>query len=293
MIGAAYEYLIKDFADTAGSKGGEFYTPRAVVRMMVELARPTAGMRIYDPCVGSGGMLIHAKEYIDEHGGDSGNLFLAGQDANSGSWVMATMNMLFHGAKSFSLKTGDTLTNPLHPEADFDLVLSNPPFSMDYKEDEVPHREDRMPYGIAPEKGKADLMFLQHMLDMVRVKGGSVFTVMPHGVLFRGGGEQKIRTKLLDAHLIEAVIGLAPNLFYGTGIPACVIVLRPRSSGPRISGTRCCSSTPTASTRRCARRACCCPSTSRRSSRLSTPTRMSKASRRWWTGATWRRTPTT
>ncbi|MFF9506169.1 N-6 DNA methylase [Streptomyces sp. NPDC014724] len=233
MIGAAYEYLIKDFADTAGSKGGEFYTPRAVVRMMVELARPTAGMRIYDPCVGSGGMLIHAKEYIDEHGGDSGNLFLAGQDANSGSWVMATMNMLFHGAKSFSLKTGDTLTNPLHPEADFDLVLSNPPFSMDYKEDEVPHLGDRMPYGAAPEKGKADLMFLQHMLHMVQGRGGSVFTVMPHGVLFRGGGEQKIRTKLLDAHLVEAVIGLAPNLFYGTGIPACVIVLRPPEQRPK------------------------------------------------------------
>ncbi|WP_406342966.1 N-6 DNA methylase [Streptomyces sp. NBC_00648] len=232
MIGAAYEYLIKDFADTAGSKGGEFYTPRAVVRMMVELARPTAGMRIYDPCVGSGGMLIHAKEYIDEHGGDSGDLFLAGQDANSGSWVMATMNMLFHGAKSFSLKTGDTLTNPLHPEADFDLVLSNPPFSMDYKQDEVPHLKDRMPYGEAPEKGKADLMFLQHMLHMVRGRGGSVFTVMPHGVLFRGGGEQRIRTELLDADLIEAVIGLAPNLFYGTGIPACVIVLRAPGQKP-------------------------------------------------------------
>ncbi|MFD5412226.1 type I restriction-modification system subunit M [Streptomyces nojiriensis] len=233
MIGAAYEYLIKDFADTAGSKGGEFYTPRAVVRMMVELARPTAGMRIYDPCVGSGGMLIHAKEYIDEHGGDSGNLFLAGQDANSGSWVMATMNMLFHGAKTFSLKTGDTLTNPLHPEGNFDLVLSNPPFSMDYKQAGVPHLKSRMPYGEAPEKGKADLMFLQHMLDMVRGKGGSVFTVMPHGVLFRGGGEQRIRTALLDADLIEAVIGLAPNLFYGTGIPACVIVLRAPGHKPQ------------------------------------------------------------
>ncbi|GHH13419.1 hypothetical protein GCM10018780_53090 [Streptomyces lanatus] len=122
MIGAAYEYLIKDFADSAGSKGGEFYTPRAVVRMMVELARPHGGMRIYDPCVGSGGMLIHAMEYVDEHGEDSKDLRLAGQDANSGSWVMATMNMLFHGAKHFSLKTGDTLTNPLHPERDFDLV---------------------------------------------------------------------------------------------------------------------------------------------------------------------------
>lgn len=230
MIGAAYEYLIKDFADTAGSKGGEFYTPRAVVRMMVELARPHGDMRVYDPCVGSGGMLIHAMEYVDEHGGDSRNLGLAGQDANSGSWVMATMNMLFHGAKKFSLRTGDTLTNPLHPEADFDLVLSNPPFSMDYKKDEVPRLKQRMPYGETSERGKADLMFLQHMLDMVKRRSGTVFTVMPHGVLFRGGEEQKIRAKLLMEHdLIEAVIGLAPNLFYGTGIPACVLVLRPPS----------------------------------------------------------------
>ncbi|MDF3142308.1 MULTISPECIES: class I SAM-dependent DNA methyltransferase [unclassified Streptomyces] len=227
MIGAAYEYLIKDFADTAGSKGGEFYTPRAVVRMMVELARPHGGMRIYDPCVGSGGMLIHAMEYVDEHGEDSKDLRLAGQDANSGSWVMATMNMLFHGAKHFSLRTGDTLTNPLHPERDFDLVLSNPPFSMDYKQSEVPNLLSRMPHGQTSERGKADLMFLQHMLDMVKQRDGSVFTVMPHGVLFRGGEEQKIRAKLLGADLIEAVIGLAPNLFYGTGIPACVIALRP------------------------------------------------------------------
>ncbi|MEV8032668.1 class I SAM-dependent DNA methyltransferase [Streptomyces sp. NPDC086182] len=226
MIGAAYEYLIKDFADSAGSKGGEFYTPRSVVRMMVELARPHGGMRIYDPCVGSGGMLIHAMEYIDEHGEDSDDLLLAGQDANSGSWVMATMNMLFHGAKHFSLKTGDTLTNPMHPEGDFDLVLSNPPFSMDYKQAEVPNLLTRMPHGQTSERGKADLMFLQHMLDMVKKRAGAVFTVMPHGVLFRGGDERKIRAELLRLDLIEAVIGLAPNLFYGTGIPACVIVLR-------------------------------------------------------------------
>ncbi|WP_294008073.1 class I SAM-dependent DNA methyltransferase [Streptomyces sp.] len=230
MIGAAYEYLIKDFADSAGSKGGEFYTPRAVVRMMVELARPHGDMRVYDPCVGSGGMLIHAMEYVDEHGGDSRNLGLAGQDANSGSWVMATMNMLFHGAKKFSLRTGDTLTAPLHPEGGFDLVLSNPPFSMDYKKDEIPRLQERMPYGETSERGKADLMFLQHMLDMVKRRSGAVFTVMPHGVLFRGGDEQKIRARLLMEHdLIEAVIGLAPNLFYGTGIPACVLVLRPPS----------------------------------------------------------------
>ncbi|MET8133335.1 N-6 DNA methylase [Streptomyces sp. NPDC005251] len=226
MIGAAYEYLIKDFADSAGRMGGEFYTPRSVVRMMVELARPHGGMRIYDPCVGSGGMLIHAMEYVDEHGEDSDDLLLAGQDANSGSWVMATMNMLFHGAKHFSLKTGDTLTNPMHPEGDFDLVLSNPPFSMDYKQAQVPNLLTRMPHGQTPERGKTDLMFLQHMLDMVKKRAGAVFTVMPHGVLFRGGEERKIRAELLKHDLIEAVVGLAPNLFYGTGIPACVIVLR-------------------------------------------------------------------
>lgn len=194
--------------------------------MMVELARPKSGMKIYDPCVGSGGMLIHAKEYIEEHGGDSDNLSLAGQDANSGSWVMATMNMIFHGAKDFSLRTGDTLTNPLHLDKSFDLVLSNPPFSMDYKQEEVLQLKQRMPYGATSERGKADLMFLQHMLHMVRGDGGSVFTVMPHGVLFRGSTERDIRTELVNADLIEAVIGLAPNLFYGTGIPACVLVLR-------------------------------------------------------------------
>jgi type I restriction enzyme M protein len=230
MIGAAYEYLIKEFADSAGSKGGEFYTPRAVVRMMVELARPHARMKIYDPCVGSGGMLIHAKEYIDEHGGDFEDLFLAGQDANSGSWVMATMNMLFHGVPDhqFELHTGDTLSNPLHTHRDFDLVLSNPPFSMDYSKTGIGEDiKERMPYGETSERGKADLMFLQHMLAMVRdSKSGSVFTVMPHGVLFRGSTERDIREALVEADLIEAVIGLAPNLFYGTGIPACVLVLR-------------------------------------------------------------------
>jgi type I restriction enzyme M protein len=234
MIGAAYEYLIKEFADSAGSKGGEFYTPRAVVRMMVELARPHARMRIYDPCVGSGGMLIHAKEYVDEHGGNSKDLFLAGQDANSGSWVMATMNMLFHGADEFELHTGDTLSNPLHAERNFNLVLSNPPFSMDYDKSAIEDIKDRMPHGETSERGKADLMFLQHMLAMVEdAEEGSVFTVMPHGVLFRGSTEQEIRAKLIEADLIEAVIGLAPNLFYGTGIPACVLVLRSGGQKPR------------------------------------------------------------
>ena len=226
VIGAAYEYLLKDFADSAGTKGGEFYTPRAVVRMMVELARPRAGHSVYDPCVGSGGMLIHAKDYIEEHGGNTEDLALAGQDANNGSWVMATMNMLFHGAHDFDLRTGDTLSQPLHLDRSFDIVLSNPPFSMDYQAADIGDLEDRMPHGQTSEKGKADLMFLQHMLHMVKGRGGSVFTVMPHGVLFRGGAEEKIRAKIIEADLLEAVIGLPSNVFYGTGIPACVLVLR-------------------------------------------------------------------
>ncbi|MGW2178431.1 N-6 DNA methylase [Streptomyces sp. NPDC001732] len=228
VIGAAYEYLLKDFADSAGAKGGEFYTPRAVVRMMVELARPQANQHVYDPCVGSGGMLIHTKEYIEEHGGDTEDLALAGQDANNGSWVMATMNMLFHGASDFDLRTGDTLTNPLHIDKSYDVVLSNPPFSMDYKAEDLPDLDGRMKYGYTSEKGKADLMFLQHMLYMVEGRGGSVFTVMPHGVLFRSGAEGDIRTRLIEDDLLEAVIGLPSNIFYGTGIPACVLVLRAR-----------------------------------------------------------------
>ncbi|MFD7426178.1 N-6 DNA methylase [Streptomyces sp. NPDC059818] len=233
LIGAAYEYLIKEFADTAGRKGGEFYTPRAVVRVMVELLRPQQGMRIYDPCVGSGGMLIHAKEYVEEHGGDSSDMFFAGQDANSGSWGMATMNMVLHGVRRFDLRTGDTLAEPAHvPASDadrFDGVLSNPPFSMDYTLSDLSHAAQRTTYGATSERGKADLMFLQHMLWETKRegRGGMTITVMPHGVLFRDGGEQEIRTKLLDEGAIEAVIGLAPNLFYGTGIPACILVLRP------------------------------------------------------------------
>ncbi|MBU7596825.1 type I restriction-modification system subunit M [Streptomyces sp. P38-E01] len=237
MIGAAYEYMIKHFADSAGSKGGEFYTPRAVVRMMVELARPQENWGVYDPCVGSGGMLIHAREYVEEQGQNAASLVLDGQDANSGSKVMATMNMLFHGASKYNLQVGDTLTNPLHTPGEYHLVLSNPPFSADYTRSAVPHRHERMKYGATSERGKADLMFLQHMLHMVGPKSGSVFTVMPHGVLFRGGEEQRIRAQLVEKDLLEAVIGLAPNLFYGTGIPACVLVLRaPGGKKPRRHG---------------------------------------------------------
>ncbi|WP_308401905.1 N-6 DNA methylase [Streptomyces shenzhenensis] len=233
VMGAAYEYLIKAFADSGGRAGGEFYTPRPVVRMMVDLLAPEPGMRIYDPCVGSGGMLVSAKEYVEEHGGDASAMFFAGQDANNGSWATATVNLVLHGVRRFDLRTGDTLTAPAHvPTSDvdrFDGVLSNPPFSMDYTLSDLAYPEQRAAYGVTGERGKADLMFVQHMLWETRRqgRGGTVVTVMPLGVLYRGGGERTVRTKLLDDDTIEAVIGLAPNLFHGTGMPACVLVLRP------------------------------------------------------------------
>jgi type I restriction enzyme M protein len=235
LLGAAYEYLIRDFADSAGKKGGEFYTPRSVVRMMVRIAEPTEGMRIYDPCSGSGGMLILSKEYLEERQMNSRNLLLCGQESNGAVWAISKMNMLLHGISDADMQNGDTLAEPLHREGGelmrFDRVLTNPPFSQNYDEDGLPYRE-RFRFGFCPQKGKkADLMFVQHMLAVLRA-GGMAVTVMPHGVLFRGGKERAIRTGILDEDLLDAVIGLGPNLFYGTGIPACILVLRAPNAKP-------------------------------------------------------------
>lgn len=242
LLGAAYEYLIGEFADSAGKKGGEFYTPRSVVRMMVRLVKPEQHHSIYDPCVGSGGMLIMAKEYIDEHGGDGRRADLCGQEANGTVWSIAKMNMLLHGISSADLRNEDTLAEPQHVEGGelmrFDRVLSNPPFSINWGSAETDRagqsvwtpkfRAERFRYGeVSLGSKKADLMFLQHMVAVLR-DGGQLATVMPHGVLFRGGEERAIRGAMIEADLIEAVIGLPANLFYGTGIPACVLVLRQR-----------------------------------------------------------------
>ncbi|MDX3683126.1 class I SAM-dependent DNA methyltransferase [Streptomyces sp. AK04-4c] len=235
MLGAAYEYLLGKFADTAGQKGGEFYTPRAVVRMMVRLVDPQAEESVYDPCAGSGGMLIAAREHVEEHGGNPKHLSVNGQDKNGPSWSMASMNMVLHGIQEFDLQHGDTLTEPLHFQPGtkqlrrFTKVLSNPPFSLNYDASLVAQADKdhgaRMKHW-APEGGKkADLMFVQHMVAVLEERGVAAI-VMPHGVLFRGGKERDIREQLLNDDCIEAVIGLGPNLFYGTGIPACVLVLR-------------------------------------------------------------------
>jgi type I restriction enzyme M protein len=235
LLGAAYEYLIGEFADSAGKKGGEFYTPRSVVRMMARITDPQEGMRVYDPCSGSGGMLILSAEHVQEHGGNPRNLHLFGQEYNGGVWAMSKMNMLLHGIPDADLRNGDTLAEPLHVEGGelmrFDRVITNPPFSLNYSQDGLPFKE-RFAYGFCPESGKkADLMFVQHMVSVLR-PGGMVCTVLPHGVLFRGGAEKEIRKGFLEDDLLDAVIGLGSNLFYGTGIPACILVLRAKGGKP-------------------------------------------------------------
>jgi len=235
LLGAAYEYLIRDFADSAGKKGGEFYTPRPVVQLIVRLLDPKEGMSVYDPCSGSGGMLIYTHKHLVDNGDDPGNLVLAGQENNGTTWAISKMNMLLHGIRDADLRNNDTLTDPEHVRDGelmrFDRVITNPPFSQNYDKASLTHTE-RFRYGYTPERGKkADLMFLQHMLAVLKTDG-VVATVMPHGVLFRGSAEGAIRQAIIEDDLVDTVIGLGPNLFYNTGISASIIILRAKGSKP-------------------------------------------------------------
>jgi len=227
LLGAAYEYLIKFFADSAGKKGGEFYTPGEVVRLLVQLVKPQAGHEIYDPTMGSGGFLIQSHQYVEEQGQNPNDLALFGQDSNGTVWSICVMNMILHNITRFTIENGDTLEDPLILDGasvrKFDRVLANPPFSQNYSRAalKVPTRFREW----CPETGKkADLMFVQHMLASLKTDGHCA-TIMPHGVLFRGGKEKLIRELLINDDVIEAIISLPPGLFYGTGIPACVIVI--------------------------------------------------------------------
>jgi type I restriction enzyme M protein len=228
LLGAAYEYLIKYFADSAGKKGGEFYTPSEVVRLLVRILKPQARMSVYDPTVGSGGMLIQSVQYVEEQGQNPRAVELFGQESSGTVWAICKMNMILHNIPGAHLENGDTLENPLHVNLGalrrFSRVLANPPFSQNYKKDEMKFKS-RFKYGFAPEAGKkADLMFVQHMIASVN-RNGMMATIMPHGVLFRGGQEKVIRAEIINDNLIEAIISLPPSLFYGTGIPACVLVI--------------------------------------------------------------------
>lgn len=229
MLGRAYEYLIEKFADDAGKKGGEFYTPRMVVKLIVEILKPREGMRICDPTCGSGGMLIECAHYLERHKQNPKNLSLYGQEKNLGTWAICKMNMLLHGLASARIEKGDTIRDPKLLEGGalrvFDRVIANPPFSLDEWGREVAEHDGfgRFRYGLPP-KTKGDLAFVQHMIATAN-KTGMVGVVMPHGVLFRGSSEGDIRKGMLEEDLVEAVIGLPSNLFYGTGIPAAVLVL--------------------------------------------------------------------
>lgn len=226
LLGAAYEYLIKYFADSAGKKGGEFYTPAEVVRLLVQLTKPRAGNTIYDPAAGAGGFLIQSHLYVEEQGQDPNDLALYGQDSKGTVWSICNMNMILHNISRFTIENADTLEDPQILEngqvRKFDRVLANPPFSQNYSRANTKFPERFREW--APETGKkADLMFVQHMLASLK-PDGHMATIMPHGVLFRGGKERLIREILIEDDVIEAIISLPPGLFYGTTIPACVIV---------------------------------------------------------------------
>lgn len=229
-MGRAYEYLIKRFADKANKKAGEFYTPRTIVRLMVNILDPQANESVYDPACGTGGMLLETIHHVKESGGDPRLLKIKGQEKNLTTEAIARMNLFLHGQEDFEIIRGDTLRDPKFLKNDqlenFDCVIANPPFSLkewgyDYWTSD-PY--GRASFGLAP-KTNGDFAWVQHMFASLNDKG-RMAVVLPHGVLFRGGAEGKIRTKLLKENRIVAVIGVASNLFYGTSIPACILVLR-------------------------------------------------------------------
>jgi type I restriction enzyme M protein len=240
ILGQSYEYLIKKFADLTNKKAGEFYTPRSVVRLMVKILDPKEGESIYDPACGTGGMLMEAIHHVRENHGDDRTLWgkLFGQEKNLTTSAIARMNLFLHGASDFQVVRGDTLRQPAFFSGDnlatFDCVIANPPFSLEKWGEEVWTSD---PYGRnfagMPPGKTGDYAWVQHMIKSMAPSTGRMAVVLPHGALFRMGKEGAIRTKLLEMDLLEAVIGLGPNLFYGTGLAACILVLRLRKKKDR------------------------------------------------------------
>ena len=248
LMGAAYEFLIKYFAESAGKKGGEFYTPHQVVELMGRILKPERNAKICDPTVGSGGLLINMKSYVEMMYGSSKDLFLFGQESKEGTYKMCKMNMIFHGIKNARIEHGDTLLNPKIVSngelVKFDIVVANPPFSQNYTTKDMKF-QNRFSFWMSKKK-QADFMFVQHMISTLEANG-RMAVIMPHGVLFRGGEEQKMRKWLItgihgessiaeNTHtpcILEAVIGLPPSLFYGTGIPASILVINKKGASNR------------------------------------------------------------
>ncbi len=240
ILGQSYEYLIKKFADATNKKAGEFYTPRPVVRLMVNILDPKSGESIYDPTCGTGGMLIEAIQHVKANHGDDRTLWgkLFAQEKNLTTSAIARMNLFLHGASDFQVVRGDTLRSPAFFLGDslatFDCVIANPPFSLEKWGEEVWTSD---PYGRnfagMPPGKSGDYAWVQHMIKSMATKTGRMAVVLPHGALFRMGKEGEIREKILGMDLLEAVIGLGPNLFYGTGLAACILVFRQRKAKDR------------------------------------------------------------
>lgn len=226
VIGNAYEYLIGRFASDAGKKGGEFYTPAEVATLLAKLLAPRPGERICDPACGSGSLLIRVAREVG-----SENFSVAGQEVNGGTWALCRMNMFLHGIDGARIEWGDSLNNPKLVKDDrlmrFDVVVANPPFSLDKwgAENAAGDRFRRFWRGTPP-KSKADYAFISHMLETANEEGGRIGVIVPHGVLFRGGAEGKIRQRIIEDNLLDAVIGLPTNLFFGTGIPATILLFK-------------------------------------------------------------------
>ncbi|MEU8196445.1 N-6 DNA methylase [Microbispora amethystogenes] len=238
VLGGAYEYLLKRFSDGSGTRAGQFFTPREVVELIVEVLAPKSFESVYDPTCGSGGMLIASANLLKAHGGRGYTLKLYGQEAVSDTAGVARMNLFMHNLTQFKVEVGDTLKDPRFKKPDgsvaqFDVIVANPPYSQKWK----PWTKDpRALGGVAPQSS-ADWAFVQHMIASMNAKKGRVGVVLPHGVLFRGGQEAAIRQRVLDDDLLEAVIGLPANLFYSTTIPTAILVFRaPGTKAPERQG---------------------------------------------------------
>jgi len=239
LLGRAYEYLIRQFADDAGKKGGEFYTPREVVQLLVRILDPQSGDRVYDPACGSGGMLIYSAEHIRKEDQDRmENISLFGQERNLNTWSIAKMNMFLHDLYDAQIKRGDTFTEPLFLEdggklQQFDRVIANPMWNQSYAKCDIKESQayNRFNYGFPP-KNSADWAWVQHMLASAN-REGKVGVVLDNGVLFRSRSEGKIRKKILKEDLIEAVIALPSNLFYNTSSPGCILMLNKNKPAER------------------------------------------------------------
>jgi type I restriction enzyme M protein len=224
VIGDTYQYLIEHFASDAGKKGGEFYTPPEVSTLLAKLLQPKKGALICDPACGSGSLLIRVADEVQDR-----DFALYGQESNGSTWALCRMNMFLHGKDSARIEWGDTLGNPKLVDGNalmkFDIVVANPPFSLDKWGAEAATKDKfRRFYRGVPPKSKADYAFITHMIETSVEKTGKVGVIVSHGVLFRGGAEGKIRQALIEQNLLEAVVGLPANLFYGTVIPAAILI---------------------------------------------------------------------